>query len=65
MVRAWIAKVADHGTTVSRYRRLSRHSVSPLSDGVTLSLFGGELWLHGDGSFITGIELSDQLYGDD
>lgn len=34
-----------------------------LPDAWTLSALGGELILHGDGSFITGTELSAELYG--
>lgn len=34
-----------------------------LPDAWTLTLFGGELVLNGDGSFITGAELSAELYG--
>ena len=34
-----------------------------LPDHWSLVLMGGELILNGDGSFITGIELSAELYG--
>lgn len=34
-----------------------------LPDAWTLTLMGGELILNGDGSFITGTELSAELYG--
>lgn len=34
-----------------------------LPDAWTLTLMGGELVLNGDGSFITGTELSAELYG--
>lgn len=33
-----------------------------LPDAWTLTLMGGELILHGDGSFVTGAELSAELY---
>ena len=33
-----------------------------LPDAWTLTLMGGELILNGDGSFITGTELSAELY---
>lgn len=36
---------------------------SILPDHFSVALFGGELWLHGDGSFITGRDLSAHLYG--
>lgn len=34
-----------------------------LPDACSLVLMGGELVLNGDGSYITGVELSAELYG--
>lgn len=34
-----------------------------LPDAWSLVLMGGELVLNGDGSYITGVELSAELYG--
>lgn len=34
-----------------------------LPDAWSLTLMGGELILNGDGSYITGVELSAELYG--
>lgn len=36
---------------------------SALPDAWSLTLLHGELILNGDGSFVTGVDLSRQLYG--